>query len=823
MQRAGSLLSNIARSIAREFPRLSRWFSRVFSGEINNNQPKPPSVPLHGRDDVHAFEVVSAPNEAEQPPQVQSTQPTVEVAARLPQQQNQPEVKVAAVQPPPPKTEAVVQQLSPSQPPIPQPPLPQRPTPPPRPQLPISQPSSLRPPALPARKPPLSPLPSVPADAKPPALPDSQTLPSSPLVQPPMATTASPSSVTPGDTAIADGLKSFFGRETIKCARNVLREHQNAPALLDADYAEAQRLLAADKLLQEELIQALVGGTLDAEDIKQITNTINNIDRNIQTSSARMQKLKEERQQSEGSLYQQYFVYLDGIVKFYRKRFPDSVPPGDLSLDELMLLVDVFDSLTEKNLLNDQRVLALFYTLSTNVGKGNNNLMFLTILDAFAHQSTGILEENVDEFLAGRGDVKLLNVHPDLQYAMVIGDGNCMFSSVLFHLGGDDFKRLGIDGTPPGLRERLGAYMRENLTEEDKGFLYDVDIDEYLKRFERNSTVFVDDLDIKMLMQMLERPIAIILPDGTMSIKNCEMVEQILAKHPTAVPIFVYFDNAHYSALTLKVDRSPQEVLRNILENSKQKNEARKVAESPRQLASAAVSTQQPQTQSAESQTSPQVVSEFAPMHPPAPQPPPLPDPATIKVHEDLDCKEAWKAPNDDSRASCMYRAVLDYCGLLVPSYILRETLAGYIERERQTTEGIPTHEWTTYKNMDAYLAAVRNPKVPADDVDILLLMDMIKRPIVIVGSDGLVKNADRVAMKQAEFASVTGSLPEPIFLCRYEDPNLQDRGHYWVLKIKPDSKARPNDILKDLLARNTAVAKPDQAQHVETYPPPQV
>ena len=141
-----------------------------------------------------------------------------------------------------------------------------------------------------------------------------------------------------------------------------------------------------------------------------------------------------------------------------------------------------------------------------------------------------------------------IDVFNGLKFQKISGDGLCFFDAIGIHIGQD----------PQDLRKSAAENMKDN-------------VDSYLKWWDGTSDDFIeyikkirtgkecgDDRDIKIIQQLLGRPIIILKPD-----KNPTIPENI--KSYKGEPIFVY-DNGrgHYDAFILKYTCNAKKTLADI-------------------------------------------------------------------------------------------------------------------------------------------------------------------------------------------------------------------------------------------------------------------
>ena len=149
-------------------------------------------------------------------------------------------------------------------------------------------------------------------------------------------------------------------------------------------------------------------------------------------------------------------------------------------------------------------------------------------------------------------------VHPGLQWQKIGGDGHCLYRAVTLYLtNGEDVISL---------RQIVGANLEHNI-DQYRGFIPMGDgrsVEEYINDL-THTNAWAGDLEINILMRLLDRPIAVIGPEGT--IRNIEAVRQYNERDP----IFVYFDDhVHYDAFILLPGFDGRAVLNELLQRSSQ-------------------------------------------------------------------------------------------------------------------------------------------------------------------------------------------------------------------------------------------------------------
>ena len=140
------------------------------------------------------------------------------------------------------------------------------------------------------------------------------------------------------------------------------------------------------------------------------------------------------------------------------------------------------------------------------------------------------------------------DIHPGLQYQPMLGDGNCLYRAVSYHLGhGEDVSFL---------RSIVAANLEHNKTQyADFIPLRDgQSIQDYIAEV-GNTSAWATEVEINILMRLLDRPIVVIGSDGM--IRNKEAVNQYSGKEP----IFVFYNGGdeqgsgkpgHYDVLLLR-------------------------------------------------------------------------------------------------------------------------------------------------------------------------------------------------------------------------------------------------------------------------------
>ncbi|MCK4607990.1 MAG: hypothetical protein KAT71_00775 [Gammaproteobacteria bacterium] len=144
-------------------------------------------------------------------------------------------------------------------------------------------------------------------------------------------------------------------------------------------------------------------------------------------------------------------------------------------------------------------------------------------------------------------------IHPGLQHQIIRGDGDCLYRAVTCYLThGEDVEFL---------RERVAANLKENAARLG-GFAPLADrqtLQEYINNI-RSTHAWANNLEINILMRLLNSPIVIIGPEGT--VRNIDETNQ----HQSD-PIFIYYnDRDHYDVLFLRDGFDGRTVLGEILQ-----------------------------------------------------------------------------------------------------------------------------------------------------------------------------------------------------------------------------------------------------------------
>lgn len=172
------------------------------------------------------------------------------------------------------------------------------------------------------------------------------------------------------------------------------------------------------------------------------------------------------------------------------------------------------------------------------------------------------------------------NFHPGLQYQSVIGDGDCLYRSVTYYLSrGEDVSFL----------RRIVALNLKCDGERYVNFIplqQDQSLQDYVKKV-KDTHQWAGELEINILMELLNRPIVIVGPEGT--IRNKDAIERYRGKEP----IFVFYNGGdergsdkpgHYDALILRDGYNSLSILTEMLESSAMREggaEAKSVVEAP--------------------------------------------------------------------------------------------------------------------------------------------------------------------------------------------------------------------------------------------------
>ena len=138
-----------------------------------------------------------------------------------------------------------------------------------------------------------------------------------------------------------------------------------------------------------------------------------------------------------------------------------------------------------------------------------------------------------------------------LQFKKILGDGHCFFRAVASYTGQDVME----------MRRIVATHMADNLHSFQE--FYAGSEEEFRVHIEaiRSTNEFADAIEISVLQKLLDRPIIILMADGSASISDD--IEQF-----TGEPIFVHYNKQdHYDALTLKPNADGREILARIQEN----------------------------------------------------------------------------------------------------------------------------------------------------------------------------------------------------------------------------------------------------------------
>jgi hypothetical protein len=355
------------------------------------------------------------------------------------------------------------------------------------------------------------------------------------------APAAALSSETPGGE-----LENFFSDPAAFKGKDVIQGAINSIFMLEVLYDEA-------RVDHDRAFSSIGQHASAASTAEQISKRI------TRTEQALVASEKQLRDQSGHAIEQ--------IVTWYKSKAPsdprimDGIKNLLSSAQAPSILVSVFSKLKDNNLLTDQRVIMIGTLLE-------NNDRFLTMLDDLVHQDADIQAKNLEELLTTGNIINLVKVHPNLQYQPVPGDGNCMYSSVLFYIKSSE--------TSQQLRASMAAYVEKNqdkYAETPPNLMRDkqqyASMEDYLNAL-RNTRDYAESIDVMILMDMLERPIAIVGPDG--KIRNAHIVEAKSKVFPKANPIFIYYNGVnHYSGLIIKDEKDPKELLNELMHPEAQK------------------------------------------------------------------------------------------------------------------------------------------------------------------------------------------------------------------------------------------------------------
>ncbi len=129
-------------------------------------------------------------------------------------------------------------------------------------------------------------------------------------------------------------------------------------------------------------------------------------------------------------------------------------------------------------------------------------------------------------------------IYQGLQPEIIIGDGDCLYRAVTYYLGqGEDVAFL---------RNRVATNLEQNAALREFAPLANGQtLPQYIANI-RSTHQWADNLEINILMRLLDRPIVVIGPEGT--IRNVNEVRQYPGE-----PIFVYYNGVdHYDVFTLR-------------------------------------------------------------------------------------------------------------------------------------------------------------------------------------------------------------------------------------------------------------------------------
>ena len=153
------------------------------------------------------------------------------------------------------------------------------------------------------------------------------------------------------------------------------------------------------------------------------------------------------------------------------------------------------------------------------------------------------------------------NVHPGLQHQTIDGDGDCLYMAVTYYLShGEDvtFLRKIVAANLEGNVARYGKFVP--LRDEQS-------LQDYIASI-KSKHEWAGELEINILMRLLDCPIVIIGPEGT--IRNKEEVNKYLDRDP----IFVFYNGGdergsskpgHYDVLILRDGYNGKTILAEML------------------------------------------------------------------------------------------------------------------------------------------------------------------------------------------------------------------------------------------------------------------
>jgi hypothetical protein len=365
----------------------------------------------------------------------------------------------------------------------------------------------------------------------------SQSSPVSLVAMPPQTSTANSFS-TPGREQLPLDLNAFTGKELLQEAIQKLIEPKLKFEEAEENYSEARQRVNQAEIKSKNAIQNVD----NTEAQKNLTIT---------------QKVRDA---CGAELIKQYSFFIANIAKYYEGISKDNIAMDGikkLNPQEIEILVNVFEYLMMENLLTDQRVFKIASLFE-------KNKILLMALSDIRHLGTKIEAPYLDKILEGVGEINLINIHGNLQYIPVPGDGNCMYSSVLYYL------KQPFENSQE-LRRKMAKYIKRHSEQyQNAPFLRDgkqyKSMDDYLLALEYSKD-WAEQYDVHILMDMLNRPIVIIGPEG--KIRNIADVKA-KRKNTELLPIFIYYnDHNHYSSLIVKGDRDPNAILDELLQRSK--------------------------------------------------------------------------------------------------------------------------------------------------------------------------------------------------------------------------------------------------------------
>ncbi|MGE3919910.1 MAG: AMP-binding protein, partial [Gammaproteobacteria bacterium] len=336
-----------------------------------------------------------------------------------------------------------------------------------------------------------------------------------------------------------------------------------------------------------------------------------------------------------------------------------------------------------------------------------------------------------------------------LKYEQLQGDGHCLYRAVSLY----------SDLDVQALRNRVASSIEHNLSSYE-GVIRAINPhqtpQDYINAI-RNGEEWADNLEIAILMQVLNRPIVIMSPDG--SIRNRTDIGQYSGE-----PIFVYYNgHNHYDGLILT--NQGEERSQSILQSLTQLNEQSRNVEQNGNSVSIKMWVEGNDRSIQENESVQQTVSRVT--------------------------NNGLKYEQLQGDGHCLYRAVSLYSDLDVQA--LRNRVASSIEHNLSSYEGV-IRAINPHQTPQDYINAIRNGEEWADNLEIAILMQVLNRPIVIMSPDGSIRN-------RTDIGQYSG---EPIFVY-YNGHN-----HYDGLILTNQGEERSQSILQSLTQLN------EQSRNVE-------